>query len=575
MAPRKVIAARLASRVRALNLQAHIEIIGPLSIESFAPRAQALKRTRRRWLLVQSDHSGCRIGPWFRARGTPCWQCLFQWLALRPVPPVEPKGEIIPAILEQIQSAVHNPRQFHHRLCHIDTQGAISWHPVRSRPQCPNCGDPARVLPEGFPRITPQPGTPSVDPSVFISQQTSVVSFLRDYPAKNFYAAEARFVAPYDPRVPEPRRFTEGLAFGGGATLEEARLSATAEALERYCTVAQGTEPRVTASYEQLGDQAIWPPRLFQFSDRQYAQRDRWHRGRWRFPFIPIRYESNYRIDWAVGWSLTAQCPRLLPLSYCYFASTPEGQPLFAAADSIGCAAGPSLEQAILRALLECIERDAIAVWWANRIARPSIPAHEYESDPAVQGALTALEALNRRLTVLDLSTDLGVTVLGAVSWNAKRRRPELGFGADPSPRHALRKAIRELAQTAIGNAAPVTIQPPRGSMEWVFLQWRRSATPETEPHLLPHGSRPLNQTENPGTLPALLRTFHSRNFEVIAVDLTRPEIGLPVVRVVCPDLRHPAMRLAEGRLYKLPVDLGWQRRQLLEEEINPVPYPL
>jgi ribosomal protein S12 methylthiotransferase accessory factor YcaO len=41
--------------------------------------------------------------------------------------------------------------------------------------------------------------------------------------------------------------------------------------------------------------------------------------------------------------------------------------------DSNGCAAGNTIEEAVLQGFLELIERDAVAIWWYNRISRPEV----------------------------------------------------------------------------------------------------------------------------------------------------------------------------------------------------------
>jgi len=46
----------------------------------------------------------------------------------------------------------------------------------------------------------------------------------------------------------------------------------------------------------------------------------------------------------------------------------------------------------------------------------------------------------------------------------------------------------------------------------------------------------------------------------------------LPVVKVIVPGLRHFWARFAPGRLYEVPVALGWVPAQLTEEQLNPVP---
>jgi len=58
------------------------------------------------------------------------------------------------------------------------------------------------------------------------------------------------------------------------------------------------------------------------------------------------------------------------------------------------------------------------------------------------------------------------------------------------------------------------------------------------------------------------------------AVDLTRDTIGVPVMRVIVPGLRPIAPRFARGRLYDVPVKLGWLARPLSPRDINPLPLP-
>ena len=52
-----------------------------------------------------------------------------------------------------------------------------------------------------------------------------------------------------------------------------------------------------------------------------------------------------------------------------------------------------------------------------------------------------------------------------------------------------------------------------------------------------------------------------------------RPDIELPVAQVIVPGLRYyRPPRLAPGRLYDVPVRMGWRATPTGEEELNPVP---
>ena len=58
---------------------------------------------------------------------------------------------------------------------------------------------------------------------------------------------------------------------------------------------------------------------------------------------------------------------------------------------------------------------------------------------------------------------------------------------------------------------------------------------------------------------------------EMLVLDQTRPEVGLSVAKVIVPGLRHFWPRFAPGRLYDVPMRLGWLARPLAEDELNPI----
>jgi ribosomal protein S12 methylthiotransferase accessory factor len=63
-----------------------------------------------------------------------------------------------------------------------------------------------------------------------------------------------------------------------------------------------------------------------------------------------------------------------------------------------------------------------------------------------------------------------------------------------------------------------------------------------------------------------------ARGLELLMLEHTRPDIGLPVVKVIVPGLRHFWPRFAPGRLFDVPVALGWCPHKTEEHRLNPVP---
>jgi ribosomal protein S12 methylthiotransferase accessory factor len=62
------------------------------------------------------------------------------------------------------------------------------------------------------------------------------------------------------------------------------------------------------------------------------------------------------------------------------------------------------------------------------------------------------------------------------------------------------------------------------------------------------------------------------KGLETLVLDQTRPDISLHVVKVIVPGLRHFWPRFAPGRLYEVPVRMGWLPAPLTEAQLNPIP---
>src|SRR5262249_21784772 len=121
---------------------------------------------------------------------------------------------------------------------------------------------------------------------------------------------------------------------------------------------------------------------------------------------------------------------------------------------------------------------------------------------------------------------------------------------------------------------------PPENLNDEDTVRWLRTATAEGHPYVLPApgqlrslDSYPRAWTEDLKTDVELCEArVQRRGMELLGLAQARPEIGLPVVKVVVPGLRHFWPRFAPGRLYDVPVKLGWLTAPLTEEQFNPVP---
>ena len=136
----------------------------------------------------------------------------------------------------------------------------------------------------------------------------------------------------------------------------------------------------------------------------------RGHKAHW----VPEPFREDVEIEWTPLWSLSAERTRYLPTSFCYFGyRSPD--PLFARADSNGCAAGSVPEEAVLQGLLELVERDAVA----HLVVQPAARGRPWISRaPTIHTSRPRRHygELRRELWALDVTSDFGVPTFAAIS---------------------------------------------------------------------------------------------------------------------------------------------------------------
>ena len=374
------------------------------------------------------------------------------------------------------------------------------------------------------------------------------------------------------------------MSSGKGATDVQARASGLCEGLERYSGVFRGDEPRCLARRAGLGDAAIHVHDCMLFSERQYRERDAWNARESRYNFVPVPFDADAEIEWTPVWSLARREPRFLPTAFCYFNYPHGGRSLFCLACSNGNAAGNTLEEAILQGFFELVERDSVALWWYNRVRRPGVDLDGF-SEPYFARLRDHLAAQGRELWALDVTSDLGVPVFAALSRDTAGDRPEriiLGFGAHLDARVALLRAVTEMNQMMAGlHSTERNGKDHSGAVDDPeTLHWLETATVANQPYLLPDGSRPRRESDHARDwaddvtedVRACQALVERHGMEMLVLDQTRPEIGLPVAKVIVPGLRHFWARFAPGRLYDVPVRLGWLDRPTDESDLNPIP---
>jgi thiazole/oxazole-forming peptide maturase SagD family component len=384
-----------------------------------------------------------------------------------------------------------------------------------------------------------------------------------DSPVGGFFHALATFAPPL-PDTNIRRLLHEQHAVGKGQTPYDAEIVAIAESLERYSIIFRGSEPCVRATDQQLD--GLPPGDILLFRQAQFVERDRWNRSHSETQWIPEPFDPQEAIEWTPARSLVSGMTRYIPTAIYYMYYDFQGAREFCAADSNGCAAGRSQREAILNATLELIERDSVAIWWYNRLERPALDI-ESLGDARILRAQQAFHDHDRNLYVLDVTTDICIPACVAVAPKKDGSEPCFGCAADPSRRIAAYKAISEVAQISFWAA---TGHGPADLLDWI-----RSTSVHDHPYLRAHGQLTAPSERAMTEAASLNHCTEGLNLvgiEPFYVDLTRAEIGVPVVRLIAPGLRHFWARFAPDRLFTVPVKQGWLGASLSERELNPRP---
>lgn len=260
-------------------------------------------------------------------------------------------------------------------------------------------------------------------------------------------------------------------------------------------------------------------------------------------------FDPDRPILWGEGLELGSGEPRWLPFEMVhtdYRLPQPPAAGCFPVGSN-GLGAGNSRGEAIRHALLELIERDALSLWLQRPDRGRGSGRVAAEADPALRQLTDRLAEAGFDVAILDITSDLAVPAFVAVL--ADRRDPagHAGFGsaAHPAAGVAASKALLEAVQvrTSYIAGARDDLGPDefaagglRAKARWVETALRQPAGLTLRPDA---AAAALAVDEQ---VPWLVQRLAATGMpEAIVVDLGRPEIGIPVVRVVVPGLEAAA----------------------------------
>lgn len=318
---------------------------------------------------------------------------------------------------------------------------------------------------------------------------------------------------------------------GNGETPKEALISCLGEAADRLAVVERPGDVRTSMPVgEIIGPLA----------------------GSW---ISEAMRSSVDRLDGVDARDVLTGQPLALPADLCLRRAPERRRIEPVGALSSGVAAGPNFAAAAVRAGLELCERDAAALWWLGG-RRPAAFPIEHPANAAATPLLAALRQgrNERRTMLLDITTDLGIPTIAAISLDNEGRGLACGFASRLDWVGAARGAVLEMCQMEL--AAPLAeakrTEGGETALNAVDRQHLARAAFAASQCALLRPDRMSALAAVPGE-PDDLQSFAvrlaARGVQLFAIDLTRADIGVAAARVVSAQLQPYSSDVVSDRL--------------------------
>lgn len=390
------------------------------------------------------------------------------------------------------------------------------------------------------------------------------------------------------PHIPEKKKGSSRASLQGAGTgvdKEGCFLPALGEAIERYCASVYSKDQFLWATAEELGKDALDLNEIPRCSQKELSHSK-----------CPLTNPSKAgTMRWVQGISLlnghVIYLPAVMVYLYTGYASSSER---IAVPITTGCAAHISYERALLAAILEIIERDALSILWLQKLHVPRLQVDGLPEPWTKIWEAYSASSHGLRHFFFNATMDLEIPTVYAVRISPTNPLATtlVSCASALDPAEAVSKVIRDLTAGAIGFRGQRTVPSQWDDFDEVhhgavyMADAARAsafdflfATEESQP--LPEVHSPIRAADDPATsLRAVLTLLRKKGLNVYAADLTTDEAlrcGMRAVRVIIPGLqplpyRYRARYLGHPRLYSAPKALGHPVNS--EEHINPWPNP-
>lgn len=332
--------------------------------------------------------------------------------------------------------------------------------------------------------------------------------------------------------VTRPNSRSISVSQGKGVTLAAAKASGVMESIESF-HAERISLPLKYASWEEMR----WAHRVVDVE---------------RLPRLATStFSPHAPILWVEGVDLMSDAATWVPFDLVHLNFTVPTPPGFGAfmASSNGLASGNHRLEAISHAITELVERDAATLWHLGAEAAQEATRIDIATvaDPVCRSLLNRFDAAGVDVGVWELTSDVGlpaflVRIAGREETPQQTVRPATGMGCHVAREVALSRALTEAAQSRLTFISGARDDMPRAQYikhldPAVFDAWKariRAAAGGRDFTACPTSS---GRTIEQDLAHQLDRLKAAGIEQAVAVDLTRPEFGIPVVRVVIPGL--------------------------------------
>lgn len=578
------------------------------------------RRREKPWMLLRATGAQAWVGPFFEPGKTGCYDCLAMRLKHNRQEEGFLLGEETPLLPSHAKLSSTSLAAWHVAATELlkrillgkseSLEGKIllfdplrlklESHLVQQLSSCPHCGNaksPSDSRPfslqsrterdssgDGYRIQSPEETLQKY--AHLVSPITGIVKYLEraDHSigtAAHVYMSGTNWAIPPSLKNRALSSF-RNYCGGKGTSETTAKASALCEALERFSGIYQEGDITFRTRWSEIKESAIHPDQILLISQNQYKKRKTDQSSSHHFERISDPFPEDKELAWSSVYSLTEKRTKYLPTAMCYFQyDDPQWNHK---ANSNGCAAGNCLEEAILQGFFELVERDSVAIWWYNRLQKSAVDLDSFAL-PSITTLQNAYEKVNRELWALDLTTDLGIPTFVALSRanNSAEEKIFCGFGTHFDAKLALLRALTELNQISSNQSSLKSesgLEDDREKVgKGIIRDWLTHCTVENQPYLRKNEPiRVASDYPKWKSFDLLENISHCQKIvedlgmEFLVLDQTRPDIGLPVVRVIVPGLCHFWPRFAPGRLYDVPVKMGWLSEPTEEFNLNPIP---